>query len=107
MAVVPVVAKSQQVSFSGGSKAVFEETPAASTGLDKIYVIYDSDGVSMNYVQHGSGTTVTWYTYDERGGGYAEVLTNVERVDASTTRLPQEMANCGYIIDEGTDRTYL
>ena len=107
LAVVPVVAKSQQVSFSGGSKAVFEETPAASTGLDKIYVIYDSDGVSMNYVQHGSGTTVTWYTYDERGGGYAEVLPSVERVDASTTRLPQVMANCGYIIEEGTDRTYL
>lgn len=107
LAVVPVVAKSQQVSFSGGSKAVFEETPAASTGLDKIYVIYDNDGVSMNYVQHGSGTTVTWYTYDERGGGYAEVLPNVERVDASTTRLPQVMANCGYIIEEGTDRTYL
>lgn len=97
----------QQVSFTGGSRAVFEEQPAASTGLDRIYVIYDSDGVSMNYTQSNTSATVTWYTYGERGGGYAEVVSGVERVDSRVTRLPQVVPDCGYIIEEGTDRTYV
>ncbi len=97
----------QQVSFAGSNRAVFEETPAASTGLDRIYVIYDCDGVSMSYTQRTAGSTVTWYTYQERGGGYAEVLGGIDRIDNMTTRLPQVVANCGYIIEEGTDRTYV
>ncbi len=97
----------QQISFMGSSRAVFEEKPEASTGLDKIYVIYDCDGVSMNYVQRNSGATVTWYAYGERGGGYAEVVNGIERIDNMTTSLPQVEANRGYIIEEGTDRTYV
>lgn len=97
----------QQVYFTGNDYAVIEEEPQASTGLDCIYVIYDSDGVSMSYTQRTAGATVTWYTYGERGGGYAEVADGVERVDALTTRMSQVAGNCGYIIEEGTNRTYL
>lgn len=97
----------QQVSFSGSSQSVFEEQPAASTGLDRIYVVNGCDGVSMDYTQRNAGAAVTWYEYGERGGGYAEVVAGVERIDGYTTRLPQVKADCGYIIEEGTDRTYV
>ena len=96
----------QQISFIGSQYAVYEDTPAASTGLDRIYVIYDCDGVSMSYTQ-SSDATVTWYTYSEQGGGYATVADGVERIDSRTTQMPQVQANCGYIIEEGTNRTYV
>ncbi len=98
---------SQQVYFAGSDMPVFEESPAASTGLDNIYVIYDTDGVSMNFTQRSSGTSVTWYIYNELGGGYAEELSDVVRIDGTTTQLTQVIANRGYIIEEGTDRTYI
>lgn len=106
LAVALLKAMPQQVSFVGGQHAVYEDKPAASTGLDCIYVIYDCDGVSMNYTQ-ASNAAVTWYTYGELGGGYATVADGVVRVDSRTTQLPQVKANCGYIIEEGTTRTYV
>ena len=57
-----------QVAFIGNSRPVFDEVPAASTGLSHIYVLYDTQGVSMTYTA-SSDRTVTWYTYGEQGGG--------------------------------------
>ena len=59
LAVALLKAMPQQVSFVGGQHAVYEDKPAASTGLDCIYVIYDCDGVSMNYTQ-ASNAAVAW-----------------------------------------------
>lgn len=97
----------QQIYFEGNNLPVYIEKPNSSTGLNNIYVLYSSDGVSMNYSQQNVGTNVTWYSYDERGGGYAEPITGVERVDSRVTTMPQVVPNRGYIIEEGTDRTYI
>ncbi len=97
----------QQIYFEGNNLPVYIEKPSSSTGLNNIYVLYSSDGVSMNYSQQNVGTNVTWYSYDERGGGYAEPITGIERVDSRVTAMPQVMPNRGYIIEEGTDRTYV
>lgn len=96
---------SAQISFSGNLYEPYTETPASSTGLDCIYVLYDAYRVSMSYTASTSNT-VTWYSYGSLGGGYAEEVTDVTTSGKVTTMSPVE-ANCGYIIEEGTDRTYI
>ncbi len=95
-----------QVSFQGNNKPVYEETPAKSTGVNKIYVLYNTGGVSMNYTASSSTAAVTWYTYGERGGGYAEQLTGVSR-NGNVTTLAQVIPNTGYMIEEGINRTFV
>lgn len=93
-----------QVTFTGNSKDIYEETPAKSTGLNKIYVLYDTDGVSIEY----NATTdqkVTWYVYGEGGGGYATEVPGIA-YDGRKSTLLSIFPDKGYIIEEGTDRTY-
>ena len=103
----PSFATAQQISFEGNNLPVYVEKPSSSTGLDEIYVLYSSDGVSMSYTQRNAGDNVTWYSYDERGGGYAEPAHDVERIDSRVTAMRQIIPGKGYIIEEGTDRTYV
>ena len=104
VACVALLAQSQ-VRFTGNSKAIYEETPAKSTGLNKIYVLYNTDGVSMHY-DAMTDQKVVWYEYGEGGGGYATELSGIITNGRETT-LKDISPNKGYIIEEGTDRTYV
>lgn len=95
-----------QVQFSGNSRTVYTETPAASTGLDYIYVLYDASGVSMSYTAQNAQNSVVWYKYGSMGGGYAEEISGITK-NGNVTTLNSVIGNCGYIIEEGTTRTYL
>ena len=94
-----------QVSFTGNSRQVCDIVPEKSTGLNHIYVLYGVEGVSMEYTATTS-ERVVWYAYSSQGGGYAEEITDI-RTQGSKTTLPQVVANQGYIIEEGTKRTYV
>lgn len=98
-------ATAAHVEFMGITSEVYEETPALNTGLNKIYVLHNTDGVGMAYTAD-TDNPVTWYTYGELGGGYAEELTGVTH-DGLVTSLAQLTPNKGYIIEEGTSRMYL
>lgn len=92
------------VSFSGSSLPVIEEVPDRSTGLNKIYVVYDVAGVSATY-HASSDQPVTWYKYGALGGGYAEPLAGVEQ-NGRESSLKVLEGDMGYIVEEGTDRYY-
>lgn len=92
------------LSFTGSSLKVLEESPDKSTGLDRIYVVYDVKGVSATYTAT-SDRQVKWYKYSTLGGGYAEEVTGVSTSGRETT-LVQVEGDMGYIIEEGTDRHY-
>jgi gliding motility-associated-like protein len=100
-----LLSASGQVSFTDeGQYSVIEVTPEMSTGLNKIFVVYNTQGVKMNYTAT-SNEEVTWYSYDTRGGGYAEPISGITHAGAVTT-LSQVLPNMGYIIEEGTNRYY-
>lgn len=94
-----------EVSFTGNSMPVFTETPAASTGLNKIYVLYSTQGVTASYVSKNNNPDVKWYQYGSSGGGYAQEINNIEH-DGIETKLENIIPNSGYIIEDGTDREY-
>ncbi|MCM1320203.1 MAG: gliding motility-associated C-terminal domain-containing protein [Muribaculaceae bacterium] len=93
-----------KVSFSGSTIKVLEETPEKSTGLDKIFVIYNVSGVSATYTATTSNP-VHWYKYSSLGGGYAEQINTITQSGKQYT-LPAVEGDMGYIVEEGTNRYY-
>lgn len=101
---IPMCARAKGVSLSGSSLKVIEQTPEKSTGLDRLFVVYDVKGVSATY-SATSTQPVRWYRYSSLGGGYAEEVTGIVN-DGNDYTLPQVEGDMGYIVEEGTDRYY-
>lgn len=105
-AALALLSASGQVSFIGtGSYDVYEVTPETSTGLNKIFVVYDLQGVGMSY-SSVTGVPAVWYTYDYSGGTLNMSVIPDIRHDGTVTILDQLLPNTGYVIEEGTDRYY-
>ena len=59
-AAMALLSSSAQVTFTGiGEYPIIEVTPEYITGIDKIYVIFDTDGVGMTY-HSTSDEQVVW-----------------------------------------------
>ena len=100
--IVTVSSFAQSLSFSGNSLKVLEETPEKSTGLEKIYVLYSTQGVSVSYTSP-SGNRISWMKYGNLGGGHAEDVASTQTGNTST--LSSLEGDKGYIITDG-DRQY-
>ena len=98
-----------QVSFSGPGVVEhdpIEITPERSTGLDKIFVIYDTDGVSMTFTSTQGAMRTTWCTFDENTWKNPDTLRNTVWDRGANTTLNQVKKNTGYIIKDGHKRYY-
>lgn len=99
---IPVSASAQSLSFSGNSLKVLEETPEKSTGLEKIYILYSTQGVTASYTSV-SGNHINWLQYGNLGGGHAEEVASLQ--DGNTSTLSSLEGDKGYIVEDG-DRRY-
>lgn len=97
------VAAEAGISINGGAHPVITEKPAASTGLNDVFVVYDTQGLSATYTS-ASGAAVSVMRYSNLGGGFAEPVT-ADR-DGNTYTFALGTSDMGYIITEGTDRYY-
>ena len=78
--------------------------PNAASGLNMIYVVYDTDGVGMSY-HSASGEQPVWYSFGSAGSDNAEEIPGISWND-STSTLGQVIPNTGYKIVEGNDTYY-
>ncbi|MBR5685593.1 MAG: gliding motility-associated C-terminal domain-containing protein [Muribaculaceae bacterium] len=101
-----LLSASGQVSFTRvGEHHVIEVTPDKSTtGLDMLYVVFDTQGVGMTYTAT-TNEAVTWYTFESHGGEDIEEITGITHTGSLTT-LEQVLPNRGYEIVEGTTPYY-
>lgn len=95
-------AAAQSLDFSGNSLRVLEDTPDKSTGLEKIYILYSTQGVSVSYTS-AEGKKVSWMQFGNLGGGHAEEVASSQQGNVST--LSSLVGDKGYIVDDG-DRRY-
>jgi len=90
--------------FDGGSLPALSYPADKNTGLEKIYVIYDTDGVAASYTAAGGlSSNVKWYRFSNLGGGFAEEITDVS-YDGATSKITKVDPDSGYIIEEGETR---
>lgn len=107
VALIPVslnVMADSKVNIVGSEFKVIEVKPDANTGLNNIFVVYDTNGCTLRY-SASNGYTATVLRYSNLGGGYAEEVTGVER-EASAVSFPLSTDDLGYIIEDGTNRYY-
>lgn len=97
---------SASVTFTGGAtdKEAIKISPAASTGLDDLFVIWNTAGTQAHYTASSTATTVKWYRFSNLGGGYAEEVPSYRNGTDSYIQLADK--DMGYIVEEGTDRYY-
>ena len=91
------------MTFTGNTRPVITERPPASTGLDDLYVLYETNRVSVQYTSSGS-SPVKWYRFSSLGGGYAEEVPSSQEGQISTLSYLQ--GNMGYIVEDGSYRYY-
>lgn len=94
---------SSQLSFTGSDNKIIEQKAEASTGLNMIYVVSDTRGVTAIFTSK-NGNRLKWYRYGNLGGGHAEEIASTESGTTSSVNLTSE--DSGFIIEDGTDRYY-
>lgn len=105
-AVLALLSASGQVAFTGvGEHPVIEVTPEMSTGLDKIYVVYDTQGVSMTF-NSSTGEPATWESFYYRDGGLVMEPVSDIRWNGMATKLDNITPNIGYKIQDGNNHPY-
>lgn len=94
---------SGQLSFSEMRHAPISITPDANTGLDALYVIYDTSGITASFTSSASKVTVM--RYSNLGGGYAQEITALSK-SGTTYSFPLSAEDEGYIIEQDSRRQY-
>lgn len=89
-----------QAQISVSNTRVIEETPAASTGLQKIYILENASNAVISYTALSTNAPQI-QQYRNLGGGYAEPVTAVTKSDNVYQWAPSK-EDTGYII---TDRS--
>lgn len=82
--------------FEGVSATPVEVTPAATTGLEKIYVLRSSADVRVAY----SSAAMKWQLYGSAGGGYAE------DVAADGGKITLKAGDTGLIVTDASGRQH-
>lgn len=96
---VKAASPAESIVFSGASSAPVVIEPGKSTGLDCLYVVRNTRGVTLSYRSSGN-LPVEWSRYGSLGGGYAEPVEGLT-VDGDTYSITLSGGDSGYIIKEG------
>lgn len=103
MLLLPVLrASGVGISFTGESRKSIEVTPERNTGLEHLYVVWDSREISSMRI-NGVGRDLSVSRYSNLGGGYAEPITI--SWDGTTAVVENPEGNMGYILTENGRNT--
>ena len=79
------------VTFSGSSEKAIEVSPAANSGLEAVYVLPTTEGVTMEYT--GASASAKWSVFSNLGGAYAEEI-------GTGATMPCRKGDFGYIVED-------
>lgn len=96
-------ASAVEVSFSGSSKKIISEEPVRNTGLDALYVVYNTSELTAMTVS-GVGSDVVISRYSNLGGGFAEEIPI--RYENGNAIIDTPSGDMGYIVASGGQYFY-
>lgn len=103
-----LTATAAKVDFTSQGPQVLHFDAPASSGLSAgVFVADGVDGVNLVYTANSTSASVRFLRFSNTGGGYAEPAPGIPTHDGTRWTLENVEGNMGYIIEEGTDRTYL
>lgn len=93
------------VEFGGLSVAPVVDIPSKYTGLDAVYVVPSTDGVSITFITDGNAP-VSWGIFGKNGSAGAENIDNAV-TDQRGSTLSRIKGNSGYVINYGSRYYYI
>lgn len=106
--VTAITAFSANVTFGGCSYPAIQETVNASSGLDALYVLYNTDGVTVTVDGLNATSPIRWKKWGYMGASYGEDIDPSLYTSTSTsTTLTAIEGDCGYSVEYGADTYYL
>ena len=84
------------VTFNGLSDKAVRVEVAASTGLEAVYVLPSTQGVTMEF--EGASTQAKWSAFSAMGGAYAEEM-------GTGSSVPCRQGDMGYIVEDNGRQT--
>lgn len=107
MLVVCASVHAASLRIEGSSRAVITETPAASTGIDKIFVVYGLNGCNAVYTASSASASVTWSSYGYQGASYAtEIPASSLSRNGAEISFSGLKGDTGYVINENGSLYY-
>lgn len=97
-------AANDRLTFEGLSLPAIGVEPPQNTGLDMVYVCYDTTDSSVKFPT--SNPQTKWYRYSNLGGGYAEEITEGITYESGFSILQNPASDMGYIIEDTDRRAY-
>lgn len=98
-----VVLFPSNLEFEGNAMRALEVIPDKNTGIDKIYILYGIEGVSVSY--QSSSPNVKWYVFNNMGGAFSTPIDNII-YEGNKSTLNNPAGNSGYIIEDGDKKYY-
>lgn len=106
LAAAATPADAANLRFDGCDLPPYSETPSAATGLDGIYVLHATAGVSVT-LEGINGANAVWKTFGYLGAAHAEnVDPSYVSHDGQSTTLNLVNGDTGYAVSYGTDTYY-
>jgi len=108
-AALALLSASGQVQFAGGTTSLYPPIEIKlsdnHTSLNRVYVLYDIDGVSMSF-NSSTGEPAKWENYYYQNGNRVDEPVTGVRWNGMATTLDKIIPNRGYIITEGNTPFY-
>lgn len=93
------------LSFINTTKDVIKITPEKSTGLNDIFVVFNTDNISLKYTSEYNNTQVKWYSFSNLGASFSEPILDID-FENNVSILNHITPDCGYIIEDNNNRYY-
>lgn len=91
------------VSFTGSSHSVFRADVPSSTGLEAVYVLYNTENVEAIYAASSVGATVEISSFGNLGTAYATPVEFIREGQSYSFRLADD--DCGFMITDNGRQT--
>lgn len=100
---IPATGLAASASVAGSTMKVIEISPEANTGLNSIFVVYNSQGCTLKFRTTNAGAAV--YRFSNLGAAYEEEVTDATR-ETDGISVPLSSTDMGYILKENGVNTY-
>lgn len=105
--IAAIYSHAADITFHGTTRQVITDTPAASTGLNAVYVLDSTSGVTVTYTAASASAAVTWDKFTGSGAAYATRIPESEiNRNGTEVTLNNIEGDTGYAITEAGRTTY-
>jgi len=96
------------IRIDGSSHDIITETPAANTGLDNVYIMFNTQGCRITYTASSASAAVRWQKFGYLGAAHATDISDgvISRAGTEIT-LTEIEPDCGYAITDNGRTTYI